>query len=81
MRDRISIITIGLSPAWDITCRGRNINLGLLAGFLKALEDSSPADSAIKTAIKVGTARAWGWPEKKTWPQVMRKIKVAVKRV
>jgi 1-phosphofructokinase len=29
MRDRTSIITIGLSPAWDITCRGRNIDWGL----------------------------------------------------
>jgi 1-phosphofructokinase len=28
MRDKNSIITIGLSPAWDITCRGRNIDWG-----------------------------------------------------
>jgi 1-phosphofructokinase family hexose kinase len=27
-RDKNSIITIGLSPAWDITCRGRNIDWG-----------------------------------------------------
>ena len=26
---RNSIITIGLSPAWDITCRGRNLDWGL----------------------------------------------------
>jgi 1-phosphofructokinase len=28
MRDKNSIITIGLSPAWDITCRGRDIDWG-----------------------------------------------------
>jgi 1-phosphofructokinase len=28
MRRSASIITVGLSPAWDITCRGRNINWG-----------------------------------------------------
>ncbi|MFH1719680.1 MAG: PfkB family carbohydrate kinase [Planctomycetota bacterium] len=28
MPQRTSIITIGLSPAWDITCRGRNLDWG-----------------------------------------------------
>jgi len=81
MRNGISIITIGLSPALDITCRGRNINWGLLAGFLKALEDNSSTNSALKTAIKIATARAWGWTEKKTSPQAMQEIKVAVKQI
>jgi 1-phosphofructokinase len=28
MKQQISIITIGLSPAWDITCRGKNLDWG-----------------------------------------------------
>lgn len=28
MKKNPSIITVGLSPAWDITCRGKNINWG-----------------------------------------------------
>ena len=53
----------------------------LLAGFLEALEDGSRTNLALKTAIKVATARAWGWTELKTWPQAMREVTVAVKRV
>jgi 1-phosphofructokinase len=29
MARKTSIITIGLSPAWDVTCRGRNLDWGL----------------------------------------------------
>ena len=29
MARRISIITVGLSPAWDITCRGQNLDWGM----------------------------------------------------
>jgi len=53
----------------------------LLAGFLKGLKDKSDAGSALRTAIKVATARAWGWTEGKSWPQALREIKVAVERV
>jgi len=28
MKQQISIITVGLSPAWDITCRGKNLDWG-----------------------------------------------------
>lgn len=28
MKRKISIITVGLSPAWDITCRGKNLDWG-----------------------------------------------------
>ncbi len=66
----------------------------LLAGFLKGLnpvrsklsasngvEDKSDAGPALGTAIKVATARAWGWTEGKSWSQALREIKVAVERV
>ncbi len=66
----------------------------LLAGFLKGLnpvrskssasngvKDKSDAGSALGTAIKVATARAWGRTEGKSWSQALREIKVAVERV
>jgi len=53
MRDRISIITIGLSPAWDITCRGRNIEWGLHQEI-----DEQTVRPAGK-AINVSKALAW----------------------
>ena len=66
----------------------------LLAGFLKGLnpvrskssasngvKDKSDAGPALGTAIKVATARAWGWTEGKSWSQALREIKVAVERV
>ncbi len=63
----------------------------LLAGFLNpvrskssasnGVKDKSDAGSGLGTAIKVATARAWGWTEKKSWSQALREIKVAVERV
>lgn len=74
--------------AWQGRCVGRAKVLGtvgcgdyLLAGFLKGLRDESDPGSALETAIKVATARAWGWTEGKTWPQVRRQMKVKVERI
>ena len=74
--------------AWQGRCVGRarvssTVGCGdfLLAGFLKGLKDSSDTGAALKTAIKVATARAWGWTEGTTWSQALREIKVAVERV
>jgi 1-phosphofructokinase len=65
----------------------------LLAGFLKGLNtvrsksstsnrtSKSDFGSALGTALRVGTARAWGRVEDKSWAQVMRGIKVEVKPV
>lgn len=50
----------------------------LLAGFLKGLKDKGTANAALETAIKVATARAWGWAEKKQWRQVQHQIKVKI---
>jgi fructose-1-phosphate kinase PfkB-like protein len=81
-------VVVTKEGAWQGRCAGRKkvfstVGCGdfLLAGFLKALEDGSGTDSALKTAIKVATARAWGWTEKKTWPQALQEIEVAVERV
>jgi 1-phosphofructokinase family hexose kinase len=53
----------------------------LLAGFLKALQDGSRTDLALKTAIKVATAKAWGWTEKMSWLDVQSRIHVQVGRI
>jgi fructose-1-phosphate kinase PfkB-like protein len=53
----------------------------LLAGFLKGLKDESNPDFALKTAIKVATAKAWAWTEGKKWQQVERRINVRVSRM
>ena len=81
-------VVVTKNGAWQGSCTGRaeifsTVGCGdfLLAGFLKAQEDNSDTDSALKTAIKVATARAWGWTEKKTFPQAMKEIKVAIEPV
>ncbi|GAI24815.1 unnamed protein product, partial [marine sediment metagenome] len=63
----------------------------LLAGFLNPVrskssasnwvKDKSDAGSALGTAIKVATAKAWGRTEGKSWSKALREIKVAVERV
>ncbi len=63
----------------------------LLAGLLNpvrskssasnGVKDKSDAGSALGTAIKVATARAWGRTEGKSWSRALREIKVAVERV
>lgn len=87
-RGRKGAIVITKEGAWQGKCTGRRkvlstIGCGdyLLAGFLKGLKDKSEVGAALKTAIKVATAKAWGWAEKKKWQQVNRQIKVKVRRV
>jgi 1-phosphofructokinase len=53
----------------------------LLAGFLKAYSDGSGIGDALKTAIKVATARAWGLTGQRSWPGAKSKIYVHVERI
>ncbi len=64
----------------------------LLGGFLKGLKNKSDAGPALVsskaeavaglgTAIKVATAKAWGWTDKMSWPDVQSKIKVQVEQM
>ena len=53
----------------------------LLAGFLQGLMDKSNAASALGTATQVATAKAWGWTESKTWPEVRKRMKVEINRI
>jgi len=50
----------------------------LLAGFLKCLSDGADMATALEVAIKVATARAWGWTETKSWRVVQHSVKVDV---
>ena len=53
MKKNPSIITVGLSPAWDITCRGKNLNWG---GHENIDEQTiTPAGKA----LNVSKALAW----------------------
>jgi fructose-1-phosphate kinase PfkB-like protein len=74
--------------AWQGRCVGRSKVLStvgcgdyLLAGFLKGLKDKSDMAYALKTAIKVATAKAWAWCDKISWQEAQRKIKVQVRRM
>lgn len=49
----------------------------LLAGFLKGWTQKGDARMALRTALKAGTAKAWGLSETTTWPKAERKIKTS----
>jgi len=81
-------VVITKDGAWQSRCVGSakvfsTVGCGdfLLAGFLKAFKDGSSLEAALKAAIKVATARAWGWTEKMTWPDVQHRIKVQIGRI
>jgi 1-phosphofructokinase len=81
-------VVVTKDGAWQGRCTDRakvfsTVGCGdfLLAGFLKALEDGSGMDLALKTAIKVATARAWSLTEKMSWQDVKKRIKVHIERI
>jgi len=81
-------VVVTKNGTWQGRCTGRakvlsTVGCGdfLLAGFMEALEDGSRTDLALKTAIKVATAKAWGWTEKMSWLDVQSKIHVQVGRI
>ncbi len=76
-------VAVSKDGAWRSRCLGREklmstVGCGdcLLAGFLVALGDKSSVGSALETATKVATAKAWGWMETKTWLRVKQRIRV-----
>jgi len=74
--------------AWQGRCVGRakvlsTVGCGdyLLAGFLKGLRDGSGPGAALKTAIQVATARAWGWTEERPWSEAKQRIRIEGRRI
>jgi len=53
----------------------------LLAGFLHGLVSGSSRRQALRTALQVATAKAWGLTDSLTWSQAGRSIKVDVQPV
>jgi 1-phosphofructokinase len=53
----------------------------LLAGFLAGHRQSNSLRTALTTALKLATARAWGLTETQTWSQARKQIDVAVERI
>ena len=87
-RGQKGAVTVTRDGAWKGRCVGRRKILStvgcgdyLLAGFLKGMKDKTDADLALQTAIKVATARAWGWTETKEWIRVRRQIQVCVRKI
>jgi 1-phosphofructokinase family hexose kinase len=74
--------------AWTGSCRMKKEVLStvgcgdyLLAGLLSGLSGTNDPAGALATGLKVATARAWGWTESKTWPQVDKDVTVVVRPV
>jgi len=87
-RGRKGAVVVSTDGAWQGRCITRKetfstVGCGdyLLAGFLKALWENCRPELALKSGLKVAAARAWGWDERKTWPQVQKQITVCVNRI
>jgi len=87
-RGKKGAVVVGRDEAWQGRCRGyrktrSTVGCGdyLLAGFLKALCENCRPELALKSGLKVVAARAWGWDERKAWPQVQKQIAVGVTRI
>ncbi len=85
-RGKKGSVVVTKKGTWQGRCTGRRRVLStvgcgdyLLAGFLKGLKDKSEPGFALKTAIKVATARAWGWTEKMTWEDAEKRIEVGLR--
>ncbi len=85
-RGKKGSVVVTKKGTWQGQCTGRGKVLStvgcgdyLLAGFLKGLKDKSDPGFVLKTAIKVATARAWGWTEKMAWEDAEKRIEVSLR--
>jgi 1-phosphofructokinase family hexose kinase len=81
-RGKKGAIVITKNAAWEGKCISRKkaistVGCGdyLLAGFLKGLKYTSETDSALSTAIKAATCKAWGISEQKNLLQIQIRLK------
>ena len=87
-RGKKGAIVVTEKGSWHGKCAGcgkvsTTVGCGdyLLAGFLKGLIETNNAASALETAIKAATAKAWGRPEGKNWPQTAGKVQIKISPV
>lgn len=87
-RGKRGAVVVTREGAWQGRCVGSGRVLStvgcgdyLLGGFLKGFDEASNPQAALKTAVKVATAKAWGWTEEKSWSQARRGIRIEGGRV
>jgi len=87
-RGRKGAVLVTRTGVWTgrTTTRGRvldTVGCGdyLLAGFLAGYGPRENARAALTTALKVATARAYGWIDSRTWRQAGRRIQVEIQRL
>jgi 1-phosphofructokinase len=87
-RGKNGAIAVTQKGTWHGKCAGHRKALStvgcgdfLLAGFLKDLIETNNTASALKTAIKVATAKALGRAENEPWQEVSEQIDVEIRRM
>lgn len=84
-RGQLGAILVTRDQAWQGKCldHGRVVSTvgcgdTLLAGFLYGLTKHARPQTALASALKVATARAWGWAHQKNWTATQKQIRVQV---
>ncbi len=87
-RGRQGALLVTRRGVWQAHCRHREkvfstVGCGdsLLAGLLAGLRQAASPRAALTLALKCATARAWGWPDHRTWSATRRDIPVEVDRI
>jgi len=88
-RGRLGAVLVTRNGAWQGRCMSHQgkivstVGCGdfLLAGLVQGLGCTNRVRSALALALKVASARAWGWPDHKSWSEAQDLIKVDVQRL
>ena len=87
-RGKEGAILINKDGAWQCKAINSGEVLGtvgcgdyLLAGFLKSWKENAKEDYALSIAVKLATAKAWGWTLAKNWQEVMNEVQIELSLV
>jgi len=87
-RGQLGALLVTQDLAWQGHCPDRRrvvstVGCGdyLLAGFLYGLTKHARPQTALATALKCATAKAWGWTDQKTWTCAQKQIRVQIATV